>query len=103
MEYYNLLIFTKNKLQLSSNYDHLILSDDFTFIDESHILVNDKTLEFTYLIYSNEFSVNYPTNSFILMEDNIPVTNFLHQTTLENIYYINNDSVESILEIINEN
>ena len=99
MTYNYLVIITLQEVKPIENMDILYLNNPFIFIDENHIQVNDKIIEFEYLIYSNKIDVNFTDESMLLMENNIPVTNFFYQTTKENIYYITEENLE---EKINE-
>jgi hypothetical protein len=99
MTYNYLVIITLQKVKPIENMDILYLNNPFIFIDENHIQVNDEIIEFEYLIYSNKIDVNFTDESMLLMENNIPVTNFFYQTTKENIYYITEENLE---EKINE-
>lgn len=99
MTYNYLVIITLQEVKPIENMDILYLNNSFIFIDENHIQVNDEIIEFEYLIYSNKIDVNFTDESMLLMENNIPVTNFFYQTTKENIYYITEENLE---EKINE-
>lgn len=99
MTYNYLVIITLQEVKPIENMDILYLNNPFIFIDENHIQVNDEIIEFEYLIYSNKIDVNFTDESMLLMENNIPVTNFFYQTTKENIYYITEENLE---EKINE-
>ena len=99
MTYNYLVIITLQEVKPIENMDILYLNNPFKFIDENHIQVNDEIIEFEYLIYSNKIDVNFTDESMLLMENNIPVTNFFYQTTKENIYYITEENLE---EKINE-
>lgn len=101
MTYNYLVIITLQEVKPIENMDILYLNNPFMFIDENHIQVNDEIIEFEYLIYSNKIDVNFTDESMLLMENNIPVTNFFYQTTKENIYYITEENLEvKINEII---
>jgi hypothetical protein len=99
MTYNYLVIITLQEVKPIENMDILYLNNPFIFIDENHIQVNDEIIEFEYLIYSNKIDVNFTDESMLLMENNIPVTNFFYQTTKENIYFITEENLE---EKINE-
>lgn len=102
MQYFDLIIITKHKIEIKLNLDYKLIFEDFSFIDEHHLKVNDTIFEFNYLIYTKDLNVYYPSDNFILIEDDIPITNFFYQTSLEHIYYINKeDIVNIIIEIIN--
>lgn len=103
MNYYYLIIITKEKVKLSFNLDVHFINNSFTLIDDHHLLYNDETYEFEYLIYSNKIDTKYQKENLLLKENNIPVTNFYYQTTLENIYYINEENLEQKINEIIEN
>lgn len=100
--YYYLIIATKEKVNLELNLDVMYINDDFTLVDDHHIKYQNKIIEFEYLIYSSNLTINYDNSNLLLFENNIPITNFYFQTSLENIYYITeNDLKNKLLEIIN--
>lgn len=102
MQYFDLIIITKNKITIQLPIDYLLINDDFILLDEHHIKINQQIYEFNYLIYTADLQVKYE-NINILLEENIPVVNFFYQTSIENIYYINKDNYQEIInEIINE-
>ena len=100
--YYYLIIATLNKISLNKQLDALFINNDFTLIDDHHLLYNNEIIEFEYLIYSNKLNVTYQKPNMLIFEHNIPITNFYYQTSLENIYFITEDNLEQkILDIIN--
>lgn len=101
MNYYYLIIITNESIKLDKNIDVLYLNDECTLIDDHHINYQDKVYEFEYLIYSNKANLNFINNHLLLKENNIPITNFYHQTSLEHIYYITEDNLkQKIIDII---
>ncbi len=101
MNYYDLIIITKEAVRLNQKYDCLITNRDFVLIDEHHLSIDHLEIEFNYLIYSKDIKVEY-ANNLLLLENMIPVTNFFYQTSLENIYYINNENINDIINEIIE-
>lgn len=102
MNYYDLIIITKSEIIINKNYDCFITNQNFSLLDEHHLTINQTIYEFNYLIFSKEIEAKYP-NNLILLENNIPVTNYYYQTSLENIYYIHKENINHIInEIINE-
>ena len=100
--YFYLIIATKEKVNLELNLDVMYINDEFTLVDDHHIKYQNKIIEFEYLIYSSNLTINYDNSNLLLFENNIPITNFYFQTSLENIYYITeNDLKNKLLEIIN--
>ena len=91
--YYYLLIAISKEITLKQQLDVLFIRNDFIFIDDHHIKYNNEIIEFEYLIYSNELNVTFEKKNMLMFENNIPITNFYHQTSLENIYYITEDNL----------
>ena len=88
MNYFYLIIVTKEKVQLDNNLDVFYINDECTLIDDHHINYQNEIFEFEYLIYSNKAELSFKDNNLIINENNIPITNFYFQTSLEHIYYI---------------
>lgn len=101
MNYYYLIIITKETINIDKNLDVLYLNDECTLIDDHHINYQDKVYEFEYLIYSNKLNLKFLNDNLIIKENNIPITNFYYQTSLEHIFYITEDNLEQkIIDII---
>jgi hypothetical protein len=99
MKYYYLIIITKGKVNLDENLDVLLINESCELVDDKHIKYNNDIYEFEYLIYSNLVDIK---NTFVVCENEIPITNYYHQTSLDHIYYINEDNLqETINDIIN--
>ncbi|MBQ4571445.1 MAG: hypothetical protein IJB21_07100 [Bacilli bacterium] len=100
--YYYLIIAASHNVSINNQLDALFITEDFIFIDDHHLKYKNEIIEFEYLIYTNKLNVTYNNKNILLFENNIPITNFYHQTTLENIYYITEDNLEQkINDIIN--
>lgn len=100
--YYYLIIAASHNVSINSQLDALFITEDFIFIDDHHLKYKNEIIEFEYLIYTNKLNVTYNNKKILLFENNIPITNFYHQTTLENIYYVTEDNLEQkINDIIN--
>lgn len=100
--YYYLIIATKEKLILDLQLDVVYINDNFTLIDDHHLKCGDQIYEFEYLIYSNDLIITYLKPNHLLMENNIPITNYYYQTSIENIYYVTIKNLENkILDILN--
>ena len=100
--YYYLIIATSHKVSMNKQLDALFITKNFILIDDHHLKWNNAIIEFEYLIYSNKLAVTFQKENILLLENNIPVTNFYYQTTLENIYFITEDDLEQkINDIIN--
>ena len=52
MNYFYLIIVTKEKVQLDYNLDVFYINEECTLIDDHHINYQNEILEFEYLIYS---------------------------------------------------
>lgn len=102
MNYYFLIIISKTRPSINQSIDYFWINKDFLFFDENHIKVDNELYEFTYLIYTNEINCN-DNNINLLKEDLIPVTNFFHETNIENIYFVKENYCNVINDIINEN
>ena len=99
MKYFYLIIITKEKVNLDESLDVLLINESCLLVDDKHIKYNNDIYEFEYLIYSNMVDIK---NSFVILENGIPITNYYHQTSLDHIYYINEDNLqETINDIIN--
>lgn len=102
MNYAYLIIITNEKIKLDNKLDVLYFNSSFSLIDDCHLQINNEIFEFEYLIYSSKVAVNYTAENYLMMENNIPITNFYYQTSKENIYYITEENLkEKIEEIIN--
>lgn len=101
MNYFYLIIVCKQDFSVPENYDAVILHDDFKFIDDCNLEMNGKRYEFSYLIYTDKINVNYNNTNFIMCENNLPLTNWLYQTSSENIFYVTEDRFkEKVKEIL---
>lgn len=70
------------------NENILVINDNVELIDDVTIkLSNNDIYNFDYLIFSNPSFISNFRETNILHDAGIPVTNFFHQTTYENIYY----------------
>ena len=100
--YYYLIIAASYNVSINNQLDAIFITEDFILIDENHLKYKNEIIEFEYLIYTNKLNITYKNKNILLFENNIPVTNFYHQTTLENIYFITEDNLEQkINDIIN--
>ena len=98
MEKYSKIIILTDSYNIDKE-DILVIKDDVTLIDDVHILVNDITYSFDYLIFTNTSKIKNFKKTNILHENGIPVTNFFYQTTYENIYY----TLEELINIALDN
>jgi hypothetical protein len=98
-----LLIITKEKINIPSSIEYLHIDCDFTFIDDATIKIDNDIYSFTYLIYSNKINVTYPASEIMILENGIPLTNWLYQTSIENIYYLTENNLQDKINEILEN
>lgn len=100
--YYNLIICSKEKPIINKNYDYIWINEDFMFLEEGKIKTLDSLYEYEYLIYTNKINAD-TSNIQILKENEVPVTNFFYQTSIETIYFITEDNFNEKLNDILEN
>ena len=68
--------------------------------DSNTLLYNDEEISFDYLIFEDTSLITNLNNTQIMLENNIPITNFFNQTSIENIFFTSNISL-TINDIIN--
>lgn len=72
------------------NQDELLIIDStIDFISDIELIYHDKIISFDYLIIDDLKLCQNLKKTQILIDDNVPVTNFYHQTSNEYIYYGN--------------
>ena len=101
MEKYSEIIILSNSYTTNEE-NILVLNSAVTLVDDMHILVDDTTYSFDYLVFTDVSKILNFKSTNILHEDGIPVTNFFHQTTYENIYYPVNGNIDEAIENIKE-
>ena len=85
-EFYPIIILTCKKIVLL-NSDYLIIHSPIELLDNYHIKYNEQIISFDYLIFDNICLITNYLNSNILHENTMPITNFFHATSIENIFY----------------
>ena len=78
-----IIILTKKELKIK---DGLIINSLVTMIDDYHLILNVKFIEFDYLIIEDLTLVTDLAKTKILIDDDTVVTNFFGQTSIEHIY-----------------
>ena len=101
MEKYSQIIILSDSYNINEE-NILVLNEEVTLIDDMHISTKDCNYTFDYLIFTDVLKIKNFRSTNILHEDNVPVTNFFHQTTYENIYYPINGNINEALENIME-
>ena len=102
MEKYSTIIILSNSYT-TNDENILVLNDEVILDDDMHISAKDSTYSFDYLVFTDVTKIKNFKSTNILHEDGIPVTNFFHQTTYENIYYPVNGNIDEAIENIKEN
>ena len=92
--HYQLIIISHNQLLIKNIKN---INEQVKLIDDCHILYKEETISFDYLIFTDNSLVLNKKEIGILTENSIPVTNYEKQTSIENIYYCNEDDVNEIL------
>lgn len=99
MEQYYQIIILSNTFKTTKS-DILVIDKSIILEDDVHLTYNNQVYSFDYLIFTDVNQISNFRKTNILHEDNLPITNFYHQTTYENIYYTNN--IENVIDIIFE-
>lgn len=99
MKFYTIIILTKQQLEIN-NPNYLLINDTSLLVDQTTLKTNNDIYSFDYLIFDDTSLINNLSNSNILLDNNIPVTNFYKVTSLENILYTN-DILDSLANIEN--
>lgn len=83
----SIIILTNKTINNLPNYEDLIvINKPIKLVDEFHLEYNNKIIEFDYLLVENQsFLTNYNILPFML-DDDVIITNWSGQTTIEHIY-----------------
>ena len=100
--FYTLLIVTKGNYTPNENLDCLVIHDDFCFIDDKHIQVNNIIYEFNYLIFSDDVNFTFSNGAFMILENNKPIVNFERLTSVEGLYYCKPEEIAEIVQELEE-
>ena len=96
-----IIILDKN--YISKLDEVIVLNESVELIDEVTIkLANKDIYNFDYLIFTDPSLISNFKETNILHDGGFPVTNYFHQTTYENIYYVTCDNIEIALDNIFE-
>lgn len=87
----------------TDNSNILVINEPVTLVDENHLLVNNISYTFDYLIFINPVQIINFNETSIMHENKIPVTNCFYQTTYENVYYPFGENIDEALSNIFEN
>ena len=83
--------------------DVIVINESVELIDEVTIMLSNKDIyNFDYLIFTSPSLITNFNETNILHDGGFPVTNYFHQTTYENIYYVTCDNIETALNNIFE-
>ena len=102
MEKYSQIIILSNTYT-NNNQNILIINKPVLLIDENHLSVDDINYTFDYLVFTDHNQITNFSDSSIMHENSIPVTNCFYQTTFENIYYPYNENIDEAINNIFEN
>ena len=92
--HYNIIVLS-NKIQTCEHFH--VISSKIKLIDDCNLLLNNENISFDYLIITDLSLVEGYKEIGILTENKIPVTNYEHQTSIENIYYTQESRVFNII------
>lgn len=81
--------------------DYACIHSKATLQNETSILVNGLTMEFSYLIIEDGYLNEIPT--FVISENGTPVCNFFHETSVDNIFYCKSEQINDCIEYLKEN
>ncbi len=95
--FYNIIILSKTFQSKS----YKVINEQIELINETLINHLNQDISFDYLIFDNTSLINNLNTSSIMCDGKIPITNFFHQTNLENIFFGNN--IEEIIDSIVNN
>ncbi len=98
-DFYPIIILSKDFK--SDNKNYLNINNSITLLNETTIEYNDIEISFDYLIFDNTSLIKNFLETNIIHENKIPITNFYHITSIENIFYTN-DILNTINDIENE-
>lgn len=83
--------------QITTKLPLIWINTTITFIDDYHLKTNDKLYQFDYLIIDDLSLILNITKLNILIDDDKLVTNCYFQTSLEHIYYLDNQDINIII------
>lgn len=81
-----IIIITKNQYQTDLK-DILIIHNEVTLLSDYQLLYNNQTLDFDYLIIEDLSLCHDLEATGMLLDEGLPVTNYVCATSLDNIYY----------------
>ena len=81
-----IIIVTKKNYQPSIK-DCLVISDDVVLLSDYELTLHHQIIGFDYLIIEDLSLCHHLEKTGILLDDGIPVTNYVMATSLDHIYY----------------
>ncbi len=78
-----IIIVSQNKIKIENTF---LVNSLVTIIDDYHLLYNNEIIEFDYLITDDYHLLKDLQKANILLDEDLPVTNFFGQTSVEHIY-----------------
>ena len=94
-----ILIITNQKLNIQ-NDDIKIINTKVEMLSDYELKIESETISFDYLIIEDLSLVTNLNKTGILIDEDIPVVNWVGQTSLDNIYY---GDYQTALEDLYEN
>ena len=97
-----IIIVTKKNYQPEKK-DITVISDIVELVSDYQLLYNNKKMSFDYLIIEDLSLCSGLDKTGMLLDEGIPVTNYVFATSLDNIYYGDIDiALEDLLAIKEE-
>lgn len=100
-------IFSKNRFNIDNNFnnDIIYVDNNYTYIDNYSVGLNNEILYFEYIITDD---LKFLNKTNVLIDNNYAITNNVFQTSVDNIYAIgeaNNSKfvIDEQLKIVLEN
>jgi len=95
METIIVMIWDHKKETLPDYNNILVVSDFCRLTKSSSVVCGNDAFFFDYLIIGSKDLIAGIEQSGILLDRGIPVTNYYQQTSIENIYFLNENSLHS--------
>ena len=92
--HYSIIILSNKTTSYNNTFT---INSKIKLIDDCHLLYDNTELSFDYLIITDITLIEGHKEVGILTESKIPVTNYDKQTSIENIFYCNEDDINEIL------
>ncbi len=85
-----IIFLTNNTLQLTEEFDYLLINEPVKLLDDYHLEYNNQVIEFDYLIIEDQSFIISENLPFI-KDGSLIITNWVGQTSIEHIYIGNFD------------